>query len=152
MLTDMLFCICLLKHEPNEPNELNELYCSKTPSLIGSYAHERAFLYLNAQTSINTLTYYKNTLHKKVLCGRDMTQNHKNRWSMTKIWLWAFYKVCPPHTPFPIIKDRRLCRPKSSCTFPMGYGGGGGHTLEKPQGQIFVLDHLYTWFRVRFLG
>ena len=92
-----------------------------------------------------TLAHQEKTLfHRKVLYQRDMTQNHKNRWSMTKIWPWGFYKVCPPHTPFPIIKDRRLCRPKSSCTFPMGYGGGGGHTLEKPQGQIFVLDHLYT--------
>ena len=38
-----------------ELNELNELNCSKTPSQMSSYAHKRVFLYLHAQTSINTL-------------------------------------------------------------------------------------------------
>ena len=33
-----------------------------------------------------------------------MTQNHKNRWSITKIWPWGFYKVCPPPPPYPIGK------------------------------------------------
>ena len=37
--------------------ELNELESSKTPSEMTSYAHKHVFLYLHAQTNINTLLY-----------------------------------------------------------------------------------------------
>ena len=40
-----------------ELNELIELEYSKTPSQMSSYAHKHVFLYLHAQTNIDTLLY-----------------------------------------------------------------------------------------------
>ena len=69
------FCNCLLKYVSkylfnyciwNQKNktylyELTELECSKTPSQISSSAHKHVFLYLHAQTNINTLLYWSYT-------------------------------------------------------------------------------------------
>ena len=41
-----------------ELNELNELEYSKAPSTMSSYTQEHVFLYLHAQTNINTLLYW----------------------------------------------------------------------------------------------
>ena len=38
-------------------NELHELEYSKAPSTMSSYTQEHVFLYLHAQTNINTLLY-----------------------------------------------------------------------------------------------
>ena len=70
MLTDMLFVSAFLNMYQNiysfitfkikketELNELNELESSKTPSQMSSYAHKHVFLYLHAQTNINTLLF-----------------------------------------------------------------------------------------------
>ena len=44
-----------------ELNELNELVYSKAPSTMSSYTKEHVFLYLHAQTNINTLLYWSYT-------------------------------------------------------------------------------------------
>ena len=44
-----------------ELNELNELDYSKAPSTMSSYTQEHVFLYLHAQTIINTLLYWSYT-------------------------------------------------------------------------------------------
>ena len=44
-----------------ELNELNELEYSKAPSTMSSYTQEHVFLYLHAQTNINTLLYWSYT-------------------------------------------------------------------------------------------
>ena len=76
----MLSCICLLKHlsiylliyciwnqkKKIKLSELNELKCSKTPSQMSSCAHKHVFLYLHAQTNINTLFYRSYTKLKKI--------------------------------------------------------------------------------------
>ena len=38
-------------------NELNKLEYSKTPSQMSIYAHKHVFLYLHAQTNMDTLFY-----------------------------------------------------------------------------------------------
>ena len=75
MLTDILFCICFLNMYQNiyylshlrlnKETELNELESSKTPSQMSSYAHKHVFLYLHAQTNINTLFFEPTQNHKK---------------------------------------------------------------------------------------
>ena len=44
-----------------EVNELSELDYSKAPSMMSSYTQEHVFLYLHAQTIINTLLYWSYT-------------------------------------------------------------------------------------------
>ena len=78
MLTDMFSylhaqtCIKTFIHlshfkseKQTELNELNELECSKTPSQMSRYAHYHVFLYLHAQTNINTLIFDPPQNHKK---------------------------------------------------------------------------------------
>ena len=71
MLTDIFFVSACFKMDDQnnnsfiafeiikkiEQNELNELKCSKTPSQMSSYAQEYVFLYLHAQTNLNTFLY-----------------------------------------------------------------------------------------------
>ena len=51
--------------EKIELNELNELKYSNTPSQMSRFAHKHVFLYLHAQTNLNTLLYYPTENHKK---------------------------------------------------------------------------------------
>ena len=110
MLTDMLSCICLLKHiskylfiyriwnqkKKTELNELNELECSKTPSMMSSYAHKHIFFYLHAQTNMNTLCI-------------DPAQNHKKS---NKIQLKFFVKKS-----LKIHNSKNICR-RAFCLAP----------------------------------
>ena len=48
-----------------EVNELSELDYSKAPSTMSSYTQEHVFLYLHAQTNINTLFYWSYTKSEK---------------------------------------------------------------------------------------
>ena len=53
-----LFILLKIRKKKTELNELNELEYSKTPSQMTSYAHKHVFLYLHAQTNIDTLLYW----------------------------------------------------------------------------------------------
>ena len=46
-----------------EHNELIELEYWKTLSQMSSYAHKHVFLFLHAQTNMNTLPYYIQFIH-----------------------------------------------------------------------------------------
>ena len=71
---NMLSCICLLKHiseylfiyriwnqKKKRAKWAKWARMLKTPSQMSSYAHEHVFLYLHAQTNINTLLYWSYT-------------------------------------------------------------------------------------------
>ena len=61
---------------------------------------------LGQQREIRTSTspLRKRTFSEESSLSKRYDSKSWKRWSMAKIWPWGFYKVCPPLTPFPIIK------------------------------------------------